>query len=92
MMAASQLCSLSHSKVLFHCSVGSSNACVPCDGFILGLKSQQHLETSRLCQQRLSSSTLRQRAQAMLSKTCMALERLHPLMLDRARLSIGRPG
>ena len=66
MMAASQLCSLSHSKVLFHCSVSSPNACVPCGGFILGLKSRQHLGTSRLCQQRLSSSTLRQRAQAML--------------------------
>ena len=74
MMAASQLCSLNHTKALFHCSVGSSHVCVPCGGFILGLKSRQYLGTSRLCQQRLSSSTLRQRAQAMLSKTCMALD------------------
>ena len=73
-MAASQLCSLSHSKVLFHCCVSSSNACVPCGGFTLGLNSRQYLGTPRLCQQRSGSSTLRQRAQAMLSKDCMALD------------------
>ncbi|CAK0781931.1 hypothetical protein CVIRNUC_005509 [Coccomyxa viridis] len=64
-MAASQLCSLSHSKVLFHCCVSSSNACVPCGGFTLGLNSRHYLGTPRLCQQRSGSSTLRQRAQGM---------------------------